>query len=128
MDKYDSANYPLSELTNKIIGIAIKVYKEIGPGFREKYYQRAMYLELQNSKIKFYCEKKVAIPYGKVVLGYHILDLVVENKVVIELKSMKALTDIEIGQLTTYLRLTKIEIGLLLNFGGNKLEIKRVKV
>jgi GxxExxY protein len=128
VDKYNSKDYPLSELTNQIIGIAIKVHKTIGPGFREKYYQRAMYLELQNSKLKFECEKKVSIPYGKIILGYHVLDLVVENEVVAELKSMKALTDVEVGQLTTYLKLSKIEVGLLLNFGNNKLEIKRVKV
>ncbi len=128
MGKYNPKDYPESQLTSQIIGMAIKVHKEIGPGFREKYYQRAMYLELQNSKLKFDREKKVAIPYGKVVLGYHILDLIIEDKVIVELKSMKALTDIEIGQITTYLKLAKIEIGLLLNFGTNKLEIKRVKV
>lgn len=128
MDKFDSKKYPLSEVTNQIIGIAIKVHKTIGPGFREKYYQRAMYLELQNSTLKFEREKKVPIRYGKIILDYHILDLMIENKVIVELKSMKTITDIEIGQLTTYLRLTKVEVGLLLNFGSNKLEIKRVKI
>lgn len=121
-------NYLLSDLTDKIIGIAIGAHKQIGPGFREKYYQRAMYLDLQKSGLRFEREKKVALVYGKVVLGYHILDFVVGNKVVLELKSMSGLTDVEVGQLVSYLKLSKHEIGLLLNFGQTKLEIKRVKV
>jgi len=128
MTKYSESKYPLSNLTEQIIGIAIHIHKELGPGFREKYYQRALYLELQKSKMKFEREKKVSISYGKVTLGYHLLDFIVENKVIVELKSMKALTDIEVGQLSKYLRLTNCNVGLLLNFGGSKLEIKRVKI
>lgn len=128
MDKYNPNDYPLSKLTEQIIGVAIKIHKEIGPGFREKYYQRAMYLELQRTTLKFEREKKIRISYGNVTIGYHILDFIIENKVVVELKSMKTLTDIEVGQLSTYLRLSKCTVGLLLNFGRNILEIKRVKV
>lgn len=128
MARYSETTHPYSKLTEQIIGIAIKIHKQIGPGFREKYYQRAMYLELQNSKLKFEREKKIRIPYGKVTLGYHIVDFIIENKVIVEIKSMKDLTDVEIGQLTTYLKLTGCKIGLLLNFGKPTLEIKRVKV
>lgn len=128
MVSYSNIDYPHSQLTQQIIGIAIRIHKQLGPGFREKYYQRAMYLELQNSKLKFNREVKIGIPYGKINLGYHILDFVVDRKVVVELKSMKELTDIEIGQLSTYLRLANCQIGLLLNFGKTKLEIKRVKI
>lgn len=128
MVNYPETNYPHSQLTQEVIGIAIKVHREIGPGFREKYYQRAMYLELQKTKLKFEREKKVRIPYGNITLGYHIIDLMVENKVVVELKSMKNLTDIEKGQLTVYLKLTGCKVGLLLDFGAAILEIKRVKV
>ena len=128
MNSYPQATHPYSKLTEQIIGIAIKVHKEIGPGFREKYYQRAMYLELQKTILKFEREKKIRIPYGNVTLGYHIIDLIVENKVVVELKSMKKLTEVEVGQLTSYLKLAKCEIGLILNFGQPKIEIKRVKI
>jgi len=128
MTNYSAKTHPHSELTKQIIGLAIKVHKEIGPGFREKYYQRALYMELQNSKLNFEREKKIRITYNKALLGYHIVDFVVENSVIVELKSIKALTDIEVGQLTTYLRLSKCKIGLLLNFGQSKLEIKRVKI
>lgn len=128
MGNYSESTHPYSQLTRQIIGIAIKVHKQIGPGFREKYYQRAMYLELQRTNLKFERERKIRIPYGNVTLGYHVVDFVIENKVIIELKSMRELTDIETGQLTSYLRLTGINIGLLLNFGAPILEIKRVKI
>ncbi|MBL7150530.1 GxxExxY protein [Candidatus Microgenomates bacterium] len=128
MIKYSQATHPHSKLTQQIIGIAIKIHKQLGPGFREKYYQRAMYLELQRTNLKFEREKKIRIPYGKITLGYHIIDFIIENKIIVELKSMKSLTDVEIGQLTTYLKLTGCEIGLLLNFGQPTLEIKRVKI
>jgi len=128
MTKYSETTHPYSKLTQQIIGIAIKVHKNIGPGFREKYYQRAMYLELQKSKLTFEREKKIPILYGKVILGYHILDFVVENKVIVEIKSMKELTEVEFGQLSVYLKLTGYKIGLLLNFGKPTLEIKRIKI
>lgn len=125
---FDELKYPLSDLTEKIIGIAINIHKEIGPGFREKYYQRAIYLDFQKVGLKFEREKKITLTYRNIVLGYHVLDFVVEGKLVVELKSMKELSDIEIGQLVSYLKLTGYKVGLLLNFGGSRLEIKRVKV
>lgn len=128
MGSYSKANYPHSELTEQIIGLAIKVHKQIGPGFREKYYQRAIYLELQKTELKFEREKRIRIPYGKVTLGYHIVDFIIDGKVILELKSIKKLTRVETGQLTTYLRLANYEVGLLLNFGQPTLEIKRVKI
>lgn len=128
MDKYPESTYPFSKITQQIIGIGIKIHKQIGPGFREKYYQRAMYLEFQKVQIKFDREKKISLIYDKIILGYHIIDFVVENKIVVEIKSINGLTDVEIGQLTSYLRLTKCQIGLLLNFGKPQLEIKRIKI
>ena len=128
MNRYSDQTHPHSRLTQQIIGIAIKVHKQIGPGFREKYYQRAMYLELQKTSLKFERENKIRIPYGKVTLGYHIVDLITENKIIVELKSMSKLTNVEIGQLSSYLRLTGCKVGLLLNFGQPTVEIKRVKV
>lgn len=128
MSSYSKVAYPHSQLTEEIIGLAIKVHKRIGPGFREKYYQRAMYLELQKTNLKFEREKKIRIPYGKVTLGYHVVDFIIEGKVIVELKSIKELTSVEVGQLTSYLRLTSCKVGLLLNFGQPTLEIKRVKI
>lgn len=128
MTKYPEATHPYSKITEQIIGIAIKIHRELGPGFREKYYQRAMYLELQKTNLKFVHEKKIRIHYGKITLGYHIVDFVIEDKVIVELKSMKELTDVEAGQLTTYLKLAGYKVGLLLNFGQSTLEIKRIKV
>lgn len=128
MGSYPKSTHPYSQLTQQVIGLAIKIHKQLGSGFREKYYQRAMYLELQEGKLKFNREVKVGIPYGKVNLGYHIIDFIIENKVIVELKSIKDITGVEIGQLTVYLKLTNCKVGLLLNFGKPKLEIKRVKI
>ena len=113
MINYPNTTHPHSNLTKQIIGIAIKIHKKVDPGFREKYYQRAMHLELQKTNLRFEREKKIRIPYGKITLGYHIVDFIIENKVVVELKSMKSLTDVETGQLTTYLKLTGCKVGLI---------------
>lgn len=128
MAEYPQTTHPHSQITKQIIGIAIKIHKHLGPEFREKYYQRAMYLELQRTNLKFERGKKIRISYGKVTLGYHVVDFIVKDKVIVELKSMKELTDVEVGQLTTYLKLIHCQIGLLLNFGQPTLEIKRVKI
>ena len=87
-----------------------------------------MYLELQKTSLKFEREKKIRIPYGKIMLGYHVVDFIIEGKIIVELKSMKELTTVEVGQLTSYLRLTGCKVGLLLNFGQPTVEIKRVKI
>lgn len=128
MNSYPEVMYPHSRITEEIIGLGIKVHSTLGPGFREKYYQRAMYLELQKSGLTFVREKRVEIMYGKAHLGYQLLDFVVEDLVVVELKSMSGLTSVEVGQLSKYLKLSKCTIGLLLNFGTAILEIKRVIV
>jgi GxxExxY protein len=125
---YPPKHYPHSNFTQQIIALAIKVHKALGPGFKEKFYQRALYLELRHSKLAFEREKKVTIIYNKSQLGYHIIDFDIENKVILELKSTKSLTDVDVGQLTTYLKPTNRPLGLLLNFGQPTLEIKRVKL
>ncbi len=100
----------------------------MGPGFKEKYYQRALYLEFKNRGFKFERERKIKVIYNKALLGYHIIDFVVNRKVVVETKSVKELNEVNIGQLSTYLRLSECQVGLLLNFGQSKLEIKRIKI
>lgn len=126
--KYDNQDYPHQELTKRLIGMAIKIHKKLGPGFKEKYYQRAYYLELKRQGYGFEREKKVAITYNKALLGYHIVDFIIEGKIVLEIKAIKELNEVNVGQLTVYLRLAGCKVGLLLNFGQSKLAIKRVKV
>lgn len=117
-----------NKLTSQIIGLAIKVHKALGSGMVEKIYQRALYLELKRSGLKFEREKKIAIKYNNAIVGYQIVDFVVDGKVLVEIKAVSELNSIQVGQLATYLHATKIPLGLILNFGKSKLQIKRVIV
>lgn len=123
---YSETTHPFSGLTSQIIKLGIKIHRTIGPGFREKYYQRALYLELKSAGIPFKREVRVTLKYNNAVIGYHQLDFVIDGKVVVEIKSVKELSDIDVAQLASYLKSSDYKLGLLLNFGQNKLEIKRV--
>jgi len=114
------------ELSKKIIGAAIEVHRELGPGFLESIYEEALKVELSEHGLRFESQKEVAIEYLGVVVGLHRLDLVVENQVIVEMKAAKELTDMHLAQLRSYLRATGLRVGLLLNFSKPKLEIRRV--
>ncbi len=107
----------INQITERIIGAAINVHKELGPGLLESAYQACLYYELQKTGLKV--EKEVPLPlvYEDVHLecGYRV-DLLVENKVIIELKSVDNLADIHTAQVLTYLKLSNNKIGLLINF------------
>lgn len=122
------SKYPYSDLTGRIIALAIKVHKALGSAHSEKIYQRALYLEFQRSGLKFEREKEFSVKYGKVRIGKKILDFVVERKIVVEIKKVDAVGKVHIAQVASYLETLGLQIGLILNFGKSKLEIKRVKV
>ena len=121
-------SYPYSNLTGQIIGLAIKVHKVLGSAYEEKIYQRALYLELQRSGLKFEREKEISINYGQIRIGKKKLDFIIDNKIIVELKKVDKIADVHIAQVVSYLKTLNLEIGLILNFGQSKLEIKRVKV
>lgn len=118
-----------NEISEKIIGCAIQVHKALGPGLLESAYQECLYFELK--EIGLYVEKQKALPlvYKEVKLdvGYR-LDLMVENKVIVELKSVEALNEVHLAQTITYLKLTNCKLGLLINFNVVRLVdgLKRV--
>ncbi len=118
-----------NEISKKIIGCAIDVHKQLGPGLLESAYQECLLYELQQAGLKVIKEKPMPIVYKEVKLnhGYRI-DLLVENKVVIELKTVEAFTDVHTAQVLTYLRLGDYKLGLLLNFHVTMLKngIKRI--
>lgn len=122
------SDYKYSDLTGKIIELAIKVHKNLGSAYEEKIYQRAMYLELQRARLNFEREKEVNISYGKVTIGKKRLDFVVDGKVIVELKKIDTINKVHAAQVVSYLKTLGLDIGLILNFGRNKLEIKRVIV
>jgi GxxExxY protein len=115
-----------SELTDRILAAAIRVHKELGPGFLEVLYEEALAIELGSSDVSFERQKPIPILYRGRVIGEHRLDLLVEGKVVIELKAISALEDIHFAIVRSYLKATNLDDGLLLNFATVKLTVKRV--
>jgi GxxExxY protein len=119
----------INELSGLIIGLAIGVHKALGPGLLESSYKECMYYKVGNSGLYIEKEKPMPLIYEGVKLecGYRI-DLLVENKLVVEIKSVEALNDIHLAQTLTYLRLGNHKLGLLINFNVLKLKngIKRV--
>lgn len=113
------------ELTEKIIGCAMKVHSALGPGFLESVYQNALAYELRKAGLRVECEKRIAVHYDGVVVGDFSADMLIEEKVMAELKANLALAPANEVQLVNYLTATGIEIGLLLNFGAQRLEFKR---
>ena len=118
-----------NNIATEIIGCAIEVHKALGPGLLESAYQECLYYKLQKVGLKV--EKEIPMPLVfedvKLECGYRI-DLLVENKVVIELKSVEALNDVHLAQTLTYMKLGEYKLGLLINFNVTLLKngIKRV--
>jgi GxxExxY protein len=118
-----------NELSNKIIGLAIEVHTTLGPGLLESAYKECLFYKIGRSGIQVEKEKPMPLVFEEVRLdcGYRI-DLVTENKLVIEIKSVDALNDIHLAQTLTYLKLGNYKLGLLINFNVVKLKdgIKRI--
>ncbi len=112
------------EITAKIIDCAFKVHRKLGFGFLESVYQNALMIEMANAGLQAEKEKKVQVSYDGQVIGDFMADVVVEEKVILELKSVKQLHAAHEAQLINYLKATDIEVGLLINF-GETVEIKR---
>ena len=114
------------KLSEAVIGAAIKVHKELGPGFLESIYEEALKIELSETNMNFEFQKEIKIEYHGKEVGTHRLDLIIEKKIIVELKAVKELTDAHFAQLISYLKATDLEVGLLLNFAKPVLERKRV--
>jgi len=118
--------HDFEELSGRIIKSAIEVHKKLGPGFLESIYQKALPFQLKKDGLKVETQKEVKIYYDGQEVGTHILDIVVENEIIVELKTVKAFDDSHLAQLMSYLKATGKRVGLLLNFAKAKLDIKRV--
>ncbi len=99
-------------LSKMIIGAAIKVHRELGPGFLESIYEEALKVEFSEQGLHFDSQKEIKIEYLGVEVGRHRLDLIVENEIIVELKAVKELGDIHIVQLRSYLKATGLKVGL----------------
>ena len=125
---YDAIPAELNLLSNKIIGLAIKVHTKLGPGLLESTYKECLFYEINKEGHNAIKEKPIPLIYEsvKLDLGYRV-DLLVEDKLIIEIKSIEALADIHTAQVLTYLKLTECRLGLLMNFNVAQLKkgIKR---
>ena len=115
------------ELTGKIIGAAIEVHRQLGPGFIESIYENALVHELRKRGLKLEQQLEAPVIYdGSVEVGKHRLDLLVAGEIVIDLKAISELLDVHFAIMKSQLRAVKKKHGLLLNFAKVKLEAKRV--
>jgi GxxExxY protein len=118
--------YKHADLTQKIIGCAMKVHSQLGSGFPEVIYQRCLGIELANINLLFATEQSREIFYLGNCVGSRRLDLLVEGKVLVELKAVTEVEPAFYVQVVNYLRVFELEVGLLLNFGKSSLEFRRL--
>ena len=113
-------------LTDRIIAAAIRVYKELGPGFWEVMYEEAWAIELAAGGLAFERQKLLPVFYREHLIGEHRLDFLVDGKVIVELKAISALEDIHFAIVRSYLKAANMDDALLLNFATARLTVKRV--
>jgi GxxExxY protein len=114
------------ELSYEIVNAAICVWKELGFGFLEKVYENALMVELQKRHIPCAQQKPIKVHYDNQIVGDYIADILIEEKILLELKSAKGIDDSHIAQVLNYLKATGIRLGIILNFGPEKMEFKRL--
>ena len=114
------------ELTHKIIGCAMQVHGVLGNGFQEVIYQRALAIEFDHQNINFEREKVMPVFYRDFEIGTRRVDFFVEEKIMVEIKARSELDDAHLNQAMNYLEAYQMKIGLLINFGANSLQFKRV--
>ncbi|MCX6343579.1 MAG: GxxExxY protein [Armatimonadetes bacterium] len=117
--------YPLSELTSRIISCAMEVHRSLGPGFEEVFYQRALHRELLAAGMEATREVDIEVRYKELTLGKKRIDFVVENCMV-EIKAKGTLDATDVIQSLSYLKASGYGVGLLINFGSAKVQIKRL--
>ena len=116
----------LNSLSNRIIGLASKVHKELGPGFIEKIYEKALAYEFEKEKLPFVQQRVIKVRYEDLEVGNQRVDFIVEDEIIIELKTVSEMSEIHQAQMISYLKTIDKRLGLILNFAKKKLKIKRV--
>ena len=114
-----------AELSNKVLALAFSVHNILGPGLLESCYEGALVIELQRAGIAHQRQQIFPLYYKSEMVGGYIADLVVDNTIILELKSVQCLSPVMTAQLLNYLRLSRCPVGYLINFNSTKLEYKR---
>lgn len=118
--------YKYSDVTSRIIGCAMEVHNNLGNGFQEVVYQRALSIEMKLQNILHEREKEMPLSYKGYNIGKRRVDFFVDKKIMVEIKAVKELDDVHLAQAINYLEAYNMDIGLLINFGSTKLQFKRV--
>ena len=113
------------DLSYRVLGAAMDVHSELGNGFLEKVYEKALILRLKEVGINVETQKPIEIFYHGVSVGHYIADLIIEKKIIFELKTVRKLDENHTAQLLNYLKACKIKIGYVVNFANHKLEYRR---
>lgn len=113
------------ELTEKVIGCAYRVYNKMGFGFLESVYEKCLLIELRKAGLKTEAQRSITVTYEDEIVGEFVADIVVENTIILELKSVRRIVRVHEVQLVNYLVATGKPVGLVLNFGERKVEVKR---
>jgi GxxExxY protein len=120
-----AASYPEEELTGKVLQCAFAVHNTLGAGFLERVYANALAVEMRAFGLPVSQEVAFKVQYQSVVVGDYVADMIVDSRVLVELKACAALESVHTAQILNYLRASGIHVGLLLNFGRPKLEFRR---
>jgi GxxExxY protein len=123
-NRFQFSPQPSDELTRSIVGLAMKVHRTLGPGFAETVYRNAMVIELKKAGLSHSIHPTISVVYEGVEVGVFQADIIVEDRLIVELKAASGILDEHCAQLVNYLAATKIEDGLLLNFGANSLQFR----
>ena len=119
--------YKFKEITEKIIGAAMRVHSAMGNGFQEVIYQRALEIEMEDSGLKFARELSMPIYYKNKQIGERRVDFFVESKIMVEIKAIIQLENVHLAQAKNYLEAYNVQVGLLINFGSINLQFKRIE-
>ncbi|NIS37922.1 GxxExxY protein [Candidatus Saccharibacteria bacterium] len=113
------------ELTEKIIGCAYRVYNKMGSGFLESVYEKCLLIELKKAGLEVQAQHPITVFYDDEIVGEYVADIIVEDKVILELKSVRQVIIAHELQMVNYLTATHKDVGLIINFGEEKVEVKR---
>jgi GxxExxY protein len=123
----EQKDYKYKEITEKIIGAAMKVHAALGNGFQEVIYQRALEIEMEESGLKFARELSMPVYYKSRQIGERRVDFFVEEKIMVEIKAIIQLENVHLAQAKNYLEAYNVQVSLLLNFGSISLQFKRIE-
>lgn len=123
----EKPEYKFKEITEKIIGAAMKVHAALGNGFQEIIYQRALEIEMEEMGVHFKREFEMPIYYKGKEIGLRRVDFFIEEKIMVELKAIIQLENVHLAQAKNYLEAYNMQVGLLINFGSISLQFKRLE-